>query len=612
MPLHQSTLIAPWGIPVKLAAAGNGTVAVLVLACCASAVPQFSVPAGSPVPASGVPTATLTVPEGENLVLELKSPLNTKTTRKGDRANFLTTTEVVVGDQVAIPRGTTVRATVTEAKRAGVIGKSKLDLKFDEIVLAGGAAQPLSAEISRAAFSRPQGDGHKGKVVRGVASNAASAAIIGVIFGGTNGAIRGAAAGAAIGAIGAMARRGPELDFPPGMMFEIELTKPLNVPVKPPPQIATNNSPAQAPEFPSQTEGAKSQAPPAIEPAGPSPAASASPASASSPADHTTVAASRTISTPSITSPVPPPPVTPALAVPAGGFKLKVDVDLIVVDATVRDERGAIVDHLKRDSFHLYEDRVEQQISHFSRDELPLAIAVVVDRSGSMGPVINELRHAAYDTLSQLKPEDEVALFSFAATPERMEYLTTDRQRIADDIAAIHAGGGTNIADALWDAALYLGRAAPGRRHAVVLVSDNDNTMPGHAGDGDVIRTALETETVIYSIKVGGRDISQVLSLPLPRPGGVSVPKIAHQTGGEVIDANGLGSVQSAMATVIARLKQRYSLGYYSTNARRDGAFRQIEIRVIDSSSPRIKYSIYARRGYYARMEHTSSQNAQH
>jgi Ca-activated chloride channel family protein len=303
---------------------------------------------------------------------------------------------------------------------------------------------------------------------------------------------------------------------------------------------------------------------------------------------------------------------TPRVAGDPGGFKVKVDIDLTVVEATVRDQDGGIVDSLKRENFHLFEDGVEQQITHFSLDELPLAAALVVDRSGSMAPVINELRRAAYDTLSLLKPDDLVGLFAFSFRPERLEYLTTDRKLIADDIAEIHAGGGTNIADALFDAALYLGHAAQGRRHAVILVSDNENTVPGHASDGEVIRLALETETVIYSIKVGEGSFSRRFNLSLPALGGVSVPKIARQTGGEIIDANSLESVQSAMATVISRLKQRYSLGYYSTNRRRDGTFRKINVRVTDSpGGPKAQYTVYARQGYYARTEHVASRSSQ-
>ncbi len=307
-----------------------------------------------------------------------------------------------------------------------------------------------------------------------------------------------------------------------------------------------------------------------------------------------------------------PPVETPARAGKPGAYGLKVDVDLVLVEATVRDQYGAIVDNLKREDFHLYEDGVEQRISHFSRDELPLAVALVVDRSGSMAPVLRQLHRVAYDTLSSLKPDDQVALFAFAARAERLEDLTTDRRRVADGLAAIPARGATVIADALFEAALYLGRAAPNCRHAIILVSDNENTLRGYASESRVIRQALETETVIYSIKVGEGMHTHMLNVRLPIFRDISVPKIARETGGEVIDGKDVKSVESAMATAISRLKQRYSLGYYSTNSRQDGIFRQIEVRLADGSNDsRGKFTVYARRGYYARTEYFAVPNDQ-
>ena len=302
------------------------------------------------------------------------------------------------------------------------------------------------------------------------------------------------------------------------------------------------------------------------------------------------------------------------LEAPGGAdrFRLKADVNLVLVEATVRDQHGGIVNNLSRESFRVYENGVEQQIGYFSRDELPLAVALVLDCSGSMGPVLKQLHRVAFDTLSSLKPDDQVALFDFAARAEMLVGLTRNRQRVADHIATIHAGGGTVIPDALYEAALYLARAAPDRRHAIILVSDNENTLKGYADESRVIRQALESEAVIYSIRVeeGSHPQSMYVLLPIFRE--VSVPRITQESGGEVIDARSIDSIRSAMATAISRLKQRYNLGYYSTNPRHDGAFREIEIRVTDGSmDSQRKYTVYARRGYYASSDDASSLDPQ-
>lgn len=293
-----------------------------------------------------------------------------------------------------------------------------------------------------------------------------------------------------------------------------------------------------------------------------------------------------------------------------GGFTLKVDVSLVLVEATVRDDKGGIVDDLKREDFHVFEDGVEQQIAYFSRDELPLAVALVVDGSRSISPVLAELHCAADETLSQLKPEDQVALYAFATHSERLVDLTTDRKAVAESIMGIGSAGGTNIADALYDSIAYLGQEARGRRHAVIMVSDNQPTAKGEFTGDDVIRAALETQTIVYGVRFGRDRLGGTLDEPGWIPGARWVNKIMLETGGEIIDMAAVGSAQKAMAAVITRLKQRYTLGYHSSNTRRDRAFREIDVRLSDRAiDPKHPYRIVARRGYYPSFESASQSN---
>jgi VWFA-related protein len=292
-----------------------------------------------------------------------------------------------------------------------------------------------------------------------------------------------------------------------------------------------------------------------------------------------------------------PPPET-------GGFTLKVDVNMVLVEATVRDDKGRIAADLKPENVRVFEDGVEQKIIYFSRDELPLAVALVVDGSGSVSPMLGDLHRAAYDTLSQLKPEDQVALYAFAAHPKRLVDLTTDRGSIAEAIMGIGSAGGTNIADALYASIEYLGQKARERRHAVIMVSDNEPTAKGEFTGNDVIRLALETQTIVYSVRFGRDRLGGTPDESGWIPGARWVSKIMDETGGEIIDMAAVGSVQKAMAAIITRLKQRYTLGYQSTDTRRNRAFRQIDVRLLESTqNPKHPYRIFIRRGYYPAFE---------
>ncbi|MGE5325497.1 MAG: VWA domain-containing protein [Deltaproteobacteria bacterium] len=288
------------------------------------------------------------------------------------------------------------------------------------------------------------------------------------------------------------------------------------------------------------------------------------------------------------------------ITVGANGYVVKLDVNLVLVEATVSDPRNRIIDGLMQNDFRVLEDGVEQPIRYFSRDELPLAVALVIDRSGSIGPHLGELRHAALETLAQLKPDDQVALFAFAAGPEQLVDLTADRQRIARAISNIRPGGGTNINDALFSAIYYLGHAASNRRHAVILVSDNQDTVRGFANEKDLVRLALQTETVVYSLRIGGTYSLWGLSEPFAVPGTPSINSVTQESGGEIIDASQDRSLGAAMAMVISRLKRRYTIGYLSPNKKHDGAYHSIEIELAGEAKQKARYSVFARQGYYA------------
>jgi hypothetical protein len=145
-------------------------------------------------------------------------------------------------------------------------------------------------------------------------------------------------------------------------------------------------------------------------------------------------------------------------------------------------------------------------------------------------------------------------------------------------------------------------------------VSDNQPTVKGYTGDREVIREALETETVIYSVKIGGFAATPgVFTLATDALGARGVKKAVQETGGELIDAQGRGSVSKALAAAISRLKERYTLGYASTNKRQDGAFRKIDVRLADQlQNAGQKYKVYARRGYYAPLEHHARTGPSH
>lgn len=594
----------------------SAVVLLLGLSCLACVAQAQSNSSAAPAVAPAAPDV-LTVPAGERLVLELERSLHTRHNHKGDPAGFTTTDETVVGYRVAVPRGSRVRATLIDVKRPGrLAGRAEIRLRFDEIEFPDGTTLPFSANILRAGFSQVskdkkrlsmKGEGGKGRDLATVGMGGAQGALLGAVVGGQKGAAYGGAVGAGVGLLQVLLERGPDLDLPQGMLFEVELENALPVPLavvahwsQPPgsaPAPGAAASPSGGFTFPGDATAAEK----------PNEAVPEFPED-----EAATVATNRP---PDVTAPAPPPAEPPAPLDPAFGdpnaYRMRVNVELVLVEAFVRDRRGTPLETLTRDDFRLFEDGVEQKISHFSRDELPLAVALVVDRSGSVAPYMPELRRAAYQALAQLKPGDEVCLFAFASDVERLEDLTTNRRRVAERIADIRAGGGTDIVDAIFDAAYYLSLAARDRRRAIILISDNDPTVRGRSSQGETIRMALEAGIVVYSIKTPGEATPLTLQIPAWLGGYGSVRRITEETGGEILDVDRTGSLEAALATVVSRLKTRYTLGYQPTNGARDGTFRRIDVQLADRfGQPTLDYTVRARRGYYAPAETVAKQGS--
>src|SRR5271154_2865128 len=140
---------------------------------------------------------------------------------------------------------------------------------------------------------------------------------------------------------------------------------------------------------------------------------------------------------------------TPVLAQDQEESVVRVAVNLVLMDATVKTKSGQIMGDLKKEDFEIREDGVAQKVEVFSRDELPLNVALVLDLSDSIGPFLGPLRDAANTALAALKPEDEVALFTFSTAAELRVPFTNDKSKIAEQINGFHVGGATNINDGI-------------------------------------------------------------------------------------------------------------------------------------------------------------------
>src|ERR1700676_3967407 len=281
---------------------------------------------------------------------------------------------------------------------------------------------------------------------------------------------------------------------------------------------------------------------------------------------------------------------------------LRVSVNLVLLDATVKTKAGRIMADLKKDDFEVREEGVPQKLEIFGRDELPLEVAMVLDLSDSIGPFMGPLREAATTALGALKPEDQVALFTFATEAELRVPFTTDKSKIAEQFGSFKIGGATNINDGIFVAAKQLLPIPPKGRRVIILISDDVGTDAGGQGTRDIVTETIAADAALYNLKIPGYNPPATMFAASMIPGLVNIRKVMDQTGGEIFDVQNVANLSAVFGALMQRIKTRYTLGYYTSVNGAEGKPHKLDVRLAHSFGTKGRnYAVLAKTGFYFR-----------
>jgi Ca-activated chloride channel family protein len=256
------------------------------------------------------------------------------------------------------------------------------------------------------------------------------------------------------------------------------------------------------------------------------------------------------------------------------------------MEFTVTDRSRGFVS-IAADDLEVVEDGVVQKVETFQEAVDPVGIALLLDASGSMTRSADTVRAAAREFVAAVRPEDSLALITFADEPLFGHLLGTNRELSLTAIHKYATGGGTALYDGLWNGLLHL-KTAQGRKAIVVLTDgrDENRTSTGPASThtlGDVQNLARQVGAALFPIGLGSRVDRDLLE------------QLANASGGEAYVADDAAKLAEPFRDIIENLRQRYILSYTSTNTRHDGAWRRVQIRPRDPS-----LAVKAAAGYYA------------
>jgi len=274
-------------------------------------------------------------------------------------------------------------------------------------------------------------------------------------------------------------------------------------------------------------------------------------------------------------------------------FKLNVDVDLIEVHVNVTDEQDRPIGNLVKENFRLFEDRVPQEILVFKHEDIPVSLGLVVDNSRSIETRKQRLDAAALSFVRRSNPEDETFIVHFDDEARVGRDFTASIADLEQTLASAKPFGQTAIYDALVLALDHM-EGAKHTKKVILLITDGVDNASRHTL-AEAVDAAKRARVAVYTVGL--------LSFSGGQKAEDSLIQIAEASGGRAFFPENVEQAQSAMERVARDLREQYTLGYFTTDPNRDGAWRSVRVEVTPPRGipRRGKLNANYRHGYYGR-----------
>jgi Ca-activated chloride channel family protein len=256
-------------------------------------------------------------------------------------------------------------------------------------------------------------------------------------------------------------------------------------------------------------------------------------------------------------------------------------VELVSLNVTVTDPSGKYVIDLTEPDFEVYEDGARQSLTFFSRTQQPISLALLLDTSASMEERMGIAQEAAIGFARQLHKDDQAEVIDFDSQVRVLSPFTNDSASLEKAIRTTTANGSTSLYNALYIALKELKKTRVSttsdiRRQAIVLLSDGDDTSSLIEFD-QVLDLAKRSETAIYSIglrqgEVGRREFKEAEFV---------LKQLSSETGGRAYFPTDARELAKIYQSIWDELSSQYALAYSSSNPKRDGAWRRIQVRAL-------------------------------
>lgn len=276
-----------------------------------------------------------------------------------------------------------------------------------------------------------------------------------------------------------------------------------------------------------------------------------------------------------------------------GAFVFRKQVEEVILHATVLDERQRLVTNLDKNAFAVFENNQLQAITSFRHEDIPVAMGVVIDNSGSMREKRDKVNKAAINLVRSSNPQDQVFVVNFNDEYYLDQDFTGAIPKLREALEKVESRGGTALYDAVVASADHLKKNAKLEKKVLFVVTDGEDNASRESLETAIRRLQAENGPTVYAIGLLGEEKQ--------RRARNALKEIAVRTGGVAFFPKDLNEVDEISSTVAHDIRNQYTIGYKPTTPKSAGGYRAI--RVDARAKGYGKLTVRTRSGYYAGQE---------
>jgi Ca-activated chloride channel homolog len=311
-----------------------------------------------------------------------------------------------------------------------------------------------------------------------------------------------------------------------------------------------------------------------------------------------------TTSTTSTTSPQSSAPGTAVNKGRNGMYIYRTNVDEVLLDCTVINEKGQTVNDLTQKDFRVWENGVPQTINSVGHEDAPVSMGILVDNSGSMRDKRAAVNAAAYKFLQDSNPADESFVVNFSTRAYLDQGFTTSLTALDRGLSRFDSKGYTALYDAVAASADELSQHGKHRNQVLLIITDGADDASRLTLQQAIRRVQNLGGPVVYTIGLTYEDNRQEADEARN-----ALQTLSAETGGVAYFPRSLQDVSAIAAQVARDIREQYVVDYHSSDPFSNGGYRTVRVEVTAPHHGRL--FVRTRRGYYAKPESRTLEQAE-